>query len=87
MSSETFMAHVVTDPDGTVVACTPFGINGRREQGAPIPDAQGQADYVAGWAAQPGQTAHVWIGGDPVDVPVGGRLDGVRHADASAVKA
>lgn len=85
MSDETFLSWAVTDGSGRVTAVGPWAINGRHRAAEPIPDAKGQAEYTAGYAAESGQTVHVWIGGG-VEARVGQTLDGLRTADATAVK-
>lgn len=86
MSDKTFLSWAVTDPSGHVTAVDAWAINGRHRANGPIPDPAGQAEYTAGYAAEPGQTVHVWIGGG-IEAKVGHTLDGLRAADATAVRA
>lgn len=88
MSDETYLSYAVIDATGVVVGATPYAINTRLAPGGRVIDTlQDAADYLAGWAPSgPGQTVHVWRCGG-VAAPVGGTLDNLRPADATAESA
>lgn len=88
MSDETYLSYAVVDAAGVVVGGTPYAINTRLAPGGRvIATLQDAADYLAGWAPSgPHQTVHVWSCGG-VATLVGGTLDNLRPADASAESA
>lgn len=83
--SDTFLSWAAV-ADGRVVASHAYAIHSRITPGGQvIATPEDAARYVASYAAEPGQTVHIWFGGG-VFANVGDPVSGLRPADVTATR-